>query len=288
MTVKIVTDSTSDIALELARRLGITIVPIYVRFGNKTYRDQVDIDADEFYHKLETSHTQPITSAPSPGDFIKVFKKLAQETNEILSIHLSNKTSGTYNAALLAKEALNNEKYRIEVIDSQFVTMGLGLIVIMAAKTASMGVALQQLVRGVCKIILQTSGMGLFDTLKFLAKGGRIGKVASLLGSILNVKPLITMRDGELYPVGLARTRGKGIERLCQFVKSALPIQDLAIIHSTTPGDAQILAERISSFLPEIRPWIARLGPALGTHCGPGALIVALRKGRGNALATTS
>lgn len=143
MTVKIVTDSTSDIALELAQRLGITIVPIYVHFGDKTYRDQVDIDTDDFYHKLETGHIHPRTSAPSPGDFIKVFKKLAQETNEILSIHLSSKTSGTYNAALLAKEALSSERCRIEVIDSEFVTMGLGLIIMMAAKAASIGIALQ-------------------------------------------------------------------------------------------------------------------------------------------------
>ena len=287
MTVKIVTDSASDIALEVAQRLGITIVPLYIRFGDKTYRDQVDIGADEFYHKLETGHTQPITSAPSPGDFIRVFKKLAQEVNEILSIHLSSKTSGTYNAASLAKDALSNERCRIEVIDSQFITMGLGFIVMMAAKAASTGIALQQLVGSVCEAILQTQGMGLLDTLKYLARGGRIGKAASLLGSVLNVKPLITMRDGELYPFGLARTRSKGIERLCEFVRSALPIQDLAIIHSTTPDDAQTLAERISYSFPQIHPWIARLGPALGTHGGPGALIVALRRSRKSALATT-
>ena len=287
MTVKIVTDSTSDIALELAQDLGITIVPIYVHFGDKTYRDQVDIATNEFYHKLETGHIHPITSAPSPGDFIKVFKKLAQETNEILSIHLSSKTSGTYNAALLAKEALSSEKCRIEVIDSEFLTMGLGLTVMMAAKAASIGTALQQLVGRVCNAILQNEGMGLFDTLKYLAKGGRIGKAASLLGSVLNVKPLIIMRDGELHPAGLVRTYGKGVDRLCEFVRSALPIQDLAITHSTSPNDAQILAERISSFLPQICPWIARLGPGLGTHTGPGALIVTLRKS-GEGAVTTS
>ena len=287
MTVKIVTDSASDIALELAQHLRITVVSLYIHFGDKAYRDQVDINADEFYHKLETGHIQPTTSAPSPGDFVKVFKKLAQETNEILSIHLSSKTSGTYNAALLAKKALSSERCRIEVIDSQFLTMGLGLIVITAAKAASIGIALQQLVGKVCEAILQTNGMGLFDTLTYLAKGGRIGKAASLLGSVLNVKPLITIQDGELHPAGLVRTRGKGIDRLCEFVRSALPIQDLAIIHSTTPDDAQTLAERISSFLPQIHPWIARLGPALGTHSGPGTLIVALRKSRKDALATS-
>ena len=278
MTVRIITDSTSDIALDLAEQLGITIVPIYINFGDKTYRDQVDMDADEFYRRLETGPVHPVTSAPSPGDFIRVFKKLAQEANEILSIHLSSKTSGTYNAALLAKEALSSESCRIEVVDSQFLTMGLGLIVIMAAKAASIGVTLQQLVGRVGEAILQTYGMGLFGTLKYLAKGGRIGKAASLLGSVLNVKPLITMRDGELHPVGLARTHGKGIDRLCEFVRSALPVRDLAIMHSTTPHDAQILAERISFFLPQIRPWMARLGPGLGTHCGPGTLVVALRK----------
>ena len=275
MTVKIVTDSTADLPVLLAQELGITVVPVYVRFGQKVYRDRVDISETEFYQKLVESPVHPTTSQPSPADFADVYKKLSREADEIVSIQVTSKLSGTYNSALQGRE-LAEMGHPIEVVDSLSISMGLGLIAITAAKAAMAGESLQAVMEEIRQCIPCIRLLGVFDTLKYLLLGGRIGKAKALLGSVLNVKPLLTMRQGELLPAGLARTRSKGIDRLFDLVKNALNIQELAIVHSTTPDEAGSLKERIASIFDRERIHIARLGPALGVHGGPGALILAL------------
>ena len=277
MTVKIVTDSTADLPAPLAEGLGITVVPVYVRFGEKVYRDGVDISHDEFYQKLVESPIHPTTSQPTPADFADVYNRLSKETDEIVSIHLSAKTSGTYNSALQGRE-MAGAGCPIEVVDSFSVSMGLGLIAMAAAKAAEAGEGLERVMEEIRQCIPRIRLLGVFDTLKYLLLGGRIGKAKALLGNVLNVKPLITMRDGELCPAGLARTRSKGIERLFERVKNALNIQELAIVHSTTPDEAGSLKERIASIFAREQIHIARLGPGLGVHGGPGTLILALRE----------
>ncbi len=277
MTVKIVTDSTADLPSEVAKKLGITVVPVYVRFGQEVYRDGVDISCDEFYQKLAEGSTHPSTSQPTPADFANTYRQLSKETNEIVSIHLSSKTSGTYNSALQGRE-LVRAGCRIEVVDSFSVSMGLGLIAMAAARLAEAGESLQAVMEEVCQAIPRTHLLGVFDTLKYLLLGGRIGKAKALLGSVLSVKPLLTFRDGEFLPAGLARTRAKGIERLFNFVKDALSIQEVAIVHSTTPDEASSLKERIGSIFDKRQIHLARLGPALGVHGGPSTLAVALRE----------
>ena len=278
MTVKIVTDSGSDITQEEAKQLGITVIPVYLRFGDEVYRDGVDIDSDEFYHKLMTSPIHPSTAAPSPGDFAKVYEEVAQETGEIVSIHITSRHSAVCDAALAGKEIAERKGRRIEVIDSKGVTMWQGLVAIAAAKAAEAGYSLQQVVNEAHKTISQLRALALLDTVKYIVKGGRLGKTLSAIESKLNVKLLITLRDGEIRPVKLARTRSKGIGRLREFISSALHIEDLAIVYSTTPDDAQTLAEYAGSLFPNIVPQIVRLGPALGVHAGPGSLVVALRE----------
>ena len=278
MAVKIITDSSSDIAPEVAQELGITVVPLYVCFGDKVYRDRVDIKEDEFYRRLVEGPFYPTTSQPAPADLVEVYSKLAEETDEIVSIHASSKLSGTYNAALLAKEAVS-KKCHIEVVDSQWVTIALGLIAMGAAKAAETGDSLQQVIDGVRQAITQTRLLVALDTLKYLAKGGRIGKAKSLLGTVLNVKPLVAMREGEIVPVGLARSRAKAIERLFEFARSAKETQEVAIVHSTTPEESRTLAERIAALFPIRRPHISRLGPVVGTHAGPGTAFVAVQRG---------
>jgi len=277
MTVKIVTDSTSDLPPQLAQQLGITVVPVYVRFGEKVYRDGVDISHDELYQKLMESPIHPTTSQPPPSDFADVYSKLSQEADEIVSIQVTSKLSGTYNSALQGRE-LAPTGCRIEVVDSLSTSMGLGLIVMAAARLAEAGESLQGVMEEVRQAIPSIRVLGVFDTLKYLAKGGRLGKAKALLGTLLNVKPLITMRDGELFPAGQVRTRSKGIDRLFDFVKNALNIQELAIVHSTSPDEASSLRERIGSIFDKKRIHIARLGPALGVHGGPGTLVLALRE----------
>jgi len=252
-------------------------VPVYVRFGERVYRDGVDISEDEFYQKLVESPIHPATSQPSPADFADVYKKLSREADEIVSIQVTSKLSGTYNSALQGRELVKTG-CRIEVVDSLSVTMGLGLIAMAAARLAEAGESLPAVMEEIRQCIPRIRLLGVFDTLKYLLRSGRIGKAKALLGSVLNVKPLLTMRDGELFPVGQVRSRSKGIERLFDLVKNALNIQELAIVHSTTPDEAGSLRERIASIFDRGRIHVARLGPALGVHGGPGALILALRE----------
>ena len=277
MTVKIVTDSSADLPAQVVEEMGISVVPLYVRFGNEVYRERVTITDDEFYDKLLHGSVHPVTIQPSPQDFTEVYKKLAPEADGIVSTHLSSKLSGTYNSALQGKEMMGENGCPIEVIDSQLITVALGLVCTAAAEAAKAGKDLPQVLDVVKQALPNANLFGLFDTLKYLLLGGRIGKAKALLGSILNVKPMITLKDGEVAPAGQARTRAKGVERLVDFAKSASNLEDVAVGYSTTPDEAQTLAKRLSSIFTKEPVKVARLGTTLGVHAGPGTLIVALR-----------
>ena len=277
MTIKIVTDSAADLPAMLTEELDITVVPVYLRFGKEVYRDRVDISEEEFYQRLLHDPVHPNTTQPSPQDFASVYDKLSQESDGIISIHITSKLSGTYNSAVQGKKMVSN-RCPIEIVDSQTLSIAVGLMAIQASKMVKQGLSLQQIVNELGKIIPNVHLLILFDTLKYLVKGGRIGKAKGLVGSVLNVKPLLTVRDGELMPSGQVRTRSKGMDRLLDFVKNATEIQDLAILHSTTPDEAQALVERTSPIFPKEHTILARLGPGLGVHGGPGILAIALRE----------
>jgi DegV family protein with EDD domain len=280
VTVKIVTDSCSDIPREEAKQLGITVVPVYVRFGDEVYRDGVDIDSHEFHRRLATSSVHPSTAAPSPGDFAKVYEATAQETDEIVSIHVTSKLSATYDAAMLGKEIAEKKGCRIEVIDSKGLSMWQGLVAIAAAEAAKAGYSLNQVVDRAHEAIRGMRGLALLDTARYAVKGGRLAKVVSAMESVLHVKLLLTLRDGEVRPAGLVRTRRKGIGRLLEFTRSAPHTEDLAVVYSTTSDDAQTIADNISSLFPDVVPRIVMMGPALGVHFGPGVLAIALREAK--------
>jgi len=277
MAVKIVTDSSADLPAELVQELGITVVPLYLRFGEEVYRDRVDINEDEFYERLTHDPRHPSTTQPTPQDFVDVYQKLSKEADGIVSIHISGKLSGTCNSALQAKELIE-KGCPIEVVDSQTLTMGLGLISIAAAAAAKAGGGLQEVLAEARQAIPNIHLLGLLDTLEYVYRGGRIGKATQLLGSILNLKPLLSLQDGETVPAGRARTRFKGMDRLFDFAKNAVNIEDLAVVYNTTPEEAQSLAERIGSIFAREKIRIARVGPMLGVHMGPGALVVVFRE----------
>jgi len=277
MTVKIVTDSSADLPAQLVQELGITIVPLYVRFGEKVYRDRVDISEDEFYQKLLYDPIHPSTIQPTPQDFASVYQKLSLEADGIVSIHISAKLSGTCNSALQGKEMIE-KGCPIEVVDSQTTSMGLGLIDIAAAIVAKAGEGLQTVMEEVKQAIPNIHLLFLLDTLEYLLRGGRIGKAKALLGQILNVKPVLILKGGEVVPAGQVRSRSKGIDRLFDFAKSASNIQDLAVVYNTTPDEAQALGERIGTIFDKEQIKLARVGPMLGVHSGPGALAVAFRE----------
>lgn len=272
MALKIVTDSSSDLPLEMAKELGITIVPLYVRFGKEVFRERVEIGDEEFYRRLVSGPVHPVTIQPSPQDFAEAYKKVAAEADGIVSLHISSKLSGTYNSALQGKE-IAQVKCPIEVIDSLSVSVGLGLLSILASNAAKTGASLPQVVLEVKQAIPDVHLLCLVDTLKYLLLGGRIGRAKALVGSILNVKPLLTLENGETVPVGQARTRAKGIERLFNFVAGATSVQDVAVAYSTTLDEAKALAERIGSAT-KVAVRVVRLGTTLGVHLGPGSLVL--------------
>ena len=279
MTIKIVTDSTADLPPVLTKELGITVVPLYVRFGDETYRDGVDITGDEFYKRLLTDPIHPNTSQPTPQDFTNVYRELSQKADGIVSIHISGKLSGTCSSALQAKEVVAAE-CPVEVIDSKTTSMALGLIVMAAVKIANTGASVKQVAEEIRQVVTDVKLLVTFDTLKYLAKGGRIGKAKSMLGSVLNVKPLLAIKEGEFVPVAQVRSRSKGIDKLFDFAIGTPNVEDMAVIYSTTSDEAESLASRIGTEIKLEQVRIARLGPVLGVHGGPGVLAVAFRQKR--------
>ncbi len=278
MSVKIVTDSLSDITSDIAKGLDITVVPVYVRFGEQVYRDRVEMTTEEFYQRLVRSTVLPTTTQPPPGDFLEVYQKLAKETDEILVVTLSSKLSGTYQSAVQAKKMAEG-KTRIEVIDSLTVVMGLGLIVIAAAKAAQSGAKLSDLVNLVHKAMPRSHPVMFFDTLKYLAKGGRIGKAQGLLGAMLSVKPILTIRDGEVHPLTRVRSRAAGADYLYDFVAGFSKIEALAVEHGTTPDEADKLTSRLGSLFPKERIYKSTVSPVIGTYVGPHVLSVSVLEG---------
>ncbi|MFH1650593.1 MAG: DegV family protein [Chloroflexota bacterium] len=275
MAVKIITDSLSDISGDLAAEFGISVVPVYVRFGEKVYKDRIEMTTEDFYRRLVTESVLPTTTQPSPADFLEVYHRLAKEADEILVITLSHKLSGTNESALQAKRMFEG-KCRIEVIDSETVIMGLGLIVLATARVAGKGATLDQLLPFVQSAMKRSHAIMSFDTLKYLAKGGRIGKAQGLLGSVLSVKPILTIRDGEVYPVTRVRSVAAGMDYLYNWVAGFPGAAELAVEHATTPDLAEQLIERLNTIFPKERIFRATVSPVIGTYVGPHVLSVSL------------
>jgi len=276
MTVKIVTDSCSDITQQEARKLGITVVPAYVHFGTLVYRDGVDIECDEFYKKLALSSVHPSTATPSPGEFASVYDDVSKETSEIVSIHVTRKHSGMYDSALVAKGMVSEKGIKIAVIDSRGITMWQGLTVIAAANAARLGCSLQTVIETAQATINQLHALAFLDTLRYAVKGGRLSNTIFALESKLSLKTFITLVNGEIRPVGATRSRRKAVERIRDFVSKS-KFAEISIVHSNSAADAQVLADYYRKLFPDVLPRIDKLGPVLGVHAGPGALAIIAR-----------
>ena len=275
MTVRIVTDSTSDIDAELARELNITIVPLTVLFGHETFLDRVDITPDEFYRRLESGDVLPTTTQPSPGVFADVYRRLLSQGDEILVLVLSGKLSGTFQSAANAASMVGGERL-IEVIDSRSTAMGLGLLSINAAQMAAKNQNLATIAAAIRNKIPNSHIVMLFDTLRYLAKGGRIGKAQGLVGSILQVKPVLTVKDGEVSPLARLRSVAAGTEYLYNFATGFHDIEEIAVEHATTPETADILSARLKAVFPNKKIYRSQVSPVLGTYMGPNVLSVSI------------
>jgi len=274
--IAIVTDSTAYIPKEILQGLPIFTIPLHVIWGDETYKDNVEITQDVFYERLSTSKLMPSTSQPSPQEFIELYKNIAKEYDEILSIHISSQLSGTVDSAIQAKNILS--KLKIEVVDSKSTSMGLGFLVLTAARHVQAGENLQR-----CKELIESARnrvriFFILKTLEFLKRGGRIGSASALLGAALNLKPILMVDEGVIKPFTKVRTMQKALIHLTEILKENIegktPVH-LAIIQAEAENDALFLQNEITRNLAKedlAELVMAGISPVIGTHAGPGAV----------------
>lgn len=290
MSVAIVTDSLADLPPSLAQEMGIRVVPLNVHFGTESYRDGVDISADEFYARLPQSTPLPKTSAPSTGDFVEAYREGLKKAEAVVSIHASTKLSGTYNSAMMAKQHVVDEwKARgkdgktppdIRVVDTAWVSMGEGMMAVVAARAAKAGAGADEVEKAVQDVRSRTRCAILVDTLDYLVKGGRIGKAQGFVGSLLKLKPLLEIREGEVHPLERVRTYAKAYERLHELAARNAPMESVAVVYSTTPQEAKDLLDRLKGQAQSGCAYIAQIGPVVGTYAGPGCVAVMWVEGK--------
>ena len=271
MTIRIVTDSASDISLEEAKDLGIEIVPLSVRFGEAEYTDLVDLSVSDFYQKMSESELLPSTAAPSPGAFEAAFKRCAEAGAEgVICINLSLALSATGQAAQLAADALA-DTLPVKCIDSKSITCGLGTIIRKAADAAKNGGSMDEILSLVENLASRTRIFATLDTLENLKKGGRIGGAKAMLGTMLQFKPCLDLSSGEVVEAGRQRTRKKSLIWLKEVLEGESEISELSIIHGDAP-DVEEFATLISDIVPREQIRINQLGAVIGTHGGPRVL----------------
>ena len=278
MAVKIVTDSTCDFTPLMAQELGLTIVPLQVVFGEVSYREGIDITAEEFYEMLVKSRQLPTTSAPSVGDFQETYERLLEETDSILSIHLSGKLSATVRIAQAAADAINKPG-RIAVLDSQSISVGVGFAIIEAERAIRAGAGLQEAKAAAESVPPRLYIQFMVDTLEYMRRGGRIGRARAYLGTMLRIKPILSVREGEVFPVERVRTRVQGVERIIQSAVRHQNVRMAAVAHSTTPDEAELIRGRLAMAFPHAEVFTIRFGPVIGTHGGPGTIGVGVVEG---------
>jgi DegV family protein with EDD domain len=272
--VAIVTDSTADLIPELVAQHAITVVPLTVNLDGRSYLDGVDISAAEFYQKLQQSSSHPTTSQPSPGQFKESYERLLADHDEVVSIHISSKLSGTMGSAQQAAAMIGGE--RVQVIDSEFASMPLAALVLVAATRAAQGAAAPEIVADVARVREATRCFFAVATLEYLRRGGRIGAASALLGSVLQIKPILAIEDGQVVPLERVRTHERALHRLVELVQAVDREQGLCLVigHAAAEPAALALAERLE---PNAETLVIQpLGPVVGAHAGPGTVGVAV------------
>lgn len=278
--VRIVTDSTCDLPQRIVDELGITVVPLYVHFGDKTYLDRVELPAEEFHRRLQSSNILPTTSHPPVAAFEEVYRRILREGDSIISIHHSAKLGATFATAQAARNAILAPPSQLAVIDSLNAGFGLGFIAMEAAKRAQAGAFLPDLVSVVNRMIFQTHVIFFTETLQYLQHGGRMSKAAQqMTSSSSTFRPLLRLEDGVIVPFERTRTRAKAIEGLCEFIEDFPHIEEMAIMHSNSPNDVETILQRIAPIFPREKVFVGQFAAVLGAHVGPGAMGVTVYEG---------
>jgi len=269
----VVTDSTADLPAEWKAKHGIEVVPLKVLFGQETFRDGVDMNNEQFFQRLAASTTLPTTSAPSPGEFAEVYRRLARDHDGCISIHIGAQLSATAEAARVGASSV--EGFRVEVVDSETVSMPIAFLCLVAAECPT----LDEAVAAVKQRVPKTRVLALLDTLRYLEMGGRLSRAQAMIGTMLDLKPLLLVKDREIKPVDRVRTRSRAVERMVEFFKTDLPVEHVAVMHAQAREEAQHIAGRLRADLPGQDIIVGQIGCVLGTHTGPKALgIVYLTK----------
>ena len=273
LSVRIVSDTACDLPPEIAERLGVSLVPLHVRFGDREFVDREELSTKEFWRLCSGGDALPETSAPAPGAFQAVFEAAAQDgASGVVCVTLSSRLSATFEAASRAAKEVKG--FAVEVVDSRSVTLGEGLVVMAAAAAARGGADVAE-VRSVAEATMRrVSVYGAIDTLDNLKRGGRIGGAAAALGTLLSIKPVIAVRDGVVEQESRQRTRAKSLRYMADKLRAAGPLEWLAIMGAEA-ADFDEFVSLISDVVPQRPRILGDIGPVVGTHAGPGAIGVA-------------
>ncbi len=262
----VVTDSTADLPEEWRVRYGIEVVPLKVIFGSETFRDRVDMTDDEFFRRLQAAAKLPTTSAPSPGEFAEVYQRLAKDFEGCISIHIGAQLSATAEAARVGAQSVDG--FKVEVIDSETVTMPMAFLCRVAAESAT----LDEAAAAVRQRVPKCRVLALLDTLRYIEMGGRVSRAQAMIGTMLDLKPLLLVVDREIKPVDRVRTRSRAIPRMVEFFRGELPVEYVGVVHAQAPEEAERIAADLRRELPGLEVPIGQIGCVLATHTGPKAL----------------
>ena len=262
----VVTDSTADLPDEWRDRYKITVVPLKVLFGGETFRDRVDMTDDEFFSRLATSTKLPTTSAPSPGEFAEAYRRLADDHDGCISIHIGAQLSATAEAARVGAQTVDG--FPVTVVDSQTVTMPMAFLCRVAAESETLEAATAAVEQRVprCRVL------ALLDTLRYIEMGGRVSRAQAMIGTMLDLKPMLLVADRQIKSVDRVRTRSRAIPRMIEFFRKELPVEHVGVVHAQAPAEAQEIAAGLRGDLPGQEIPIGQIGCVLGTHTGPKAL----------------
>jgi len=271
--VRIVTESTADIPVDMAMSLGITVVPSYVVFGSETYREGTELTREQFYEKLVTLAVIPTTATPPPEVYEKVYRKLAEKTDEIVSVHLAAGLSGLHNAAAVAAGRITGA--RIAVLDSEQISMGYGWMAVAAAEAAQRGDTMESIIALIDGMKRRSKVIAVLDTLDYLHRGGRVGWVPAVVGTLLRIKPLIEIWMGRVRLVERVRTQRRALEQLLQRIRALGPMERAIVLHTNAPAQAEVLASKLQTMHTSWEQLIGHAGVTIASHAGPGAVGVA-------------
>lgn len=266
-TFAVVTDSTADLPDQWRERYDIEVVPLKVIFGEETFRDGVDMNNEEFFARLATSSKLPTTSAPSPGEFAELYTRLAKDHDGCISIHIGAALSATAESARVGAQSVDG--FRVDVIDSQTVTMPMAFLCRVAAEAATLDEATAAVEARVprCRVL------ALLDTLRYIEMGGRVSRAQAMIGTMLDLKPLLLVKEhAEIKAVDRVRTRSRAIPRMIEFFESDMPVEYVGVMHAQAADEAERIAAGLRERHPDLDIPISQIGCVLGTHTGPKAL----------------